>query len=167
MWIEVEPADFFMFRVSLLFSRAEPDVEDSWVREYLKESDLEPRRQFETERDGHPIEVLQFGQCYLGSHAYKIRDLHKRGVEIAALRHTLPEMLADLQADPATSAGLGTGAPDETTILALVDRVHPEARFAQDKEGRLIVGVDPEVLRTAYREVVAAMAGQPSGAERT
>jgi hypothetical protein len=166
MWIEVEPADFFMFRVSLLFSRQEPDVEDPWVREYLKQYDLEPRRQLEIERDGHPIEVLQYGQCYLGNHAYKIRDLHKRGVEIAALRHTLPEMLADLRADPASGQDLGTEGPDEPTIEALADRVHPEAQFAQDKDGRLIVGVDPDVLRAAYRDVVGA-AAETDPAQRT
>ena len=44
MWIEVEPADFFMFRVSLLFSETAPDPEDEWVRQYLREHHLEPRR---------------------------------------------------------------------------------------------------------------------------
>ena len=43
MFIKVEPADFFMFRVIMTFDLEYPDSEDQDVLDYLTEHELEPR----------------------------------------------------------------------------------------------------------------------------
>ena len=152
MWIEVEPADFFMFRVSLLFSETAPDPEDEWVRQYLREHHLEPRRQGKIERDGEPIEVLQFGQCYLGPHAVALRDLRGRGVERSALLQAVPAILRE------SGIALEPEDQDRPEVQALVARiaedVHPAAKFVRADDDRVGVSLDPEVVIAAYRSAL-------------
>ena len=153
MWIEIEPADFFMFRIGLFFSESAPDPEDAWVREYLTQHGLEPRRQARIERDGEPVEVLQFGQCYLGNHALAIRDLRKRGIERSILLEAVPEILQNA-GYPLEAAGLDpAGSEGRALVAQIAERVHPEAQFAQADDGRVGVALDPELVIAAYRDI--------------
>ncbi|HEX2171026.1 MAG TPA: hypothetical protein VHL09_01100 [Dehalococcoidia bacterium] len=164
MWIEMEPADVFMFRISLLFSRVSPDPEDAWIREYLEKNQLEPRRTFETEREGEPLEVLQYGQCYLGNHLYTIRDLRRRGIERMLVRQAIPELLDNIREDPATREGISDAPLSDAAVEAIAERIHPAAEFVQDEEGRVAVGIEPDLLRSVYLEVTGGVTAR-SGAE--
>ena len=65
MFVVVEPAEFFMHRVKLIFDLESPDLEDAEAKEYLEEHELEPRYLFDDELEGRKCQVMQFGGCYL------------------------------------------------------------------------------------------------------
>jgi hypothetical protein len=79
MFIRVEPADFFMYRVILIFDLERPDSEDQDVRDYLTETELEAKYQSKGELDERQCEFLQFGGCYLGKHLDSIGRIQRRG----------------------------------------------------------------------------------------
>ena len=81
MFIKVEPAEFFMYRVQLIFDLNHPDSEDRPVRDYLAQHDLEPRDRSMGEVEGRHCEVMQFGGCYLGPHLEAIGTLQRQAVE--------------------------------------------------------------------------------------
>ena len=85
MYVQVEPADFFMYRVKLIFDLESPDSEDQEVREYLEERELEPRYLSTTDFDGHQCEIMQFGGCYLGKHLDQLAQIQRRAVEVELL----------------------------------------------------------------------------------
>lgn len=150
MWIEIEPGEMLMLRIGLFFAKDHPDPEDKWIRDYLEANQLEPRRRIELERDGEPIEVLQFGQCYIDPHAQRIREIRIRGYERAALLHVVPQFLAE--------GGIELPAGSDDLIAEIAERVHPEAGFAGAGDDRLEVYLDPATVVTAYH----AVAKQPS-----
>ena len=41
MYIKVEPAEFFMYRVIMIFDLEQPDPEDQEARDYMEEWELE------------------------------------------------------------------------------------------------------------------------------
>ena len=58
MFIKVEPADFFMFRVIMTFDLNNPDSEDQDVRNYMTEHDLEPRHTSEGEFESRHCQFM-------------------------------------------------------------------------------------------------------------
>ena len=87
MIIRVEPKDFFMSTILLLFDQTHPDPEDEEVKRYLHERGLEPKRTSDNASQEQYGVVWQFGGCYLGGHLDAIADLQKKYLEA--------EMLAD------------------------------------------------------------------------
>ena len=85
MFLVVEPAEFFMHRVKLIFDVESPDSEDSEVREYLQERELEPRYLYDDELEGRKCQVMQFGGCYLGRHLDELGKIQRKAVELEAL----------------------------------------------------------------------------------
>jgi hypothetical protein len=81
MFIKVEPAEFFMYRVQLIFDLAHPDSEDPAVRGYLAQHELEARYSSTGDVEGRHCEVMQFGGCYLEGHLEPIARLQRRAVE--------------------------------------------------------------------------------------
>ena len=63
MIIRVEPKDFFMSTILLLFDRGHPDPEDEEVKRYLAERALEPKRTFDAASQEQDGVVWQFGGC--------------------------------------------------------------------------------------------------------
>ena len=85
MFVRVEPADFFMYKVILIFDLERPDSEDQSVRDYLAENELEAKYQTKGELDERQCEFLQFGGCYLGRHLDSIGRIQRSAVEIELL----------------------------------------------------------------------------------
>lgn len=81
MLIRVEPLDWDMAAVFLLFDNDEPAPEDEPIRSYLAERGLEPKRTAKTTVDDRECEVWRFGSCYLGPHLYAISELQREIVE--------------------------------------------------------------------------------------
>ena len=97
MFIKVEPADFFMFRVIMTFDLENPDSEDQDVRDYLTEHDLEPRHNSEGEFESRQCQFMSFGGCYLGNHLQNISQIQRAAVEIELLT---AEIRVHLDASP-------------------------------------------------------------------
>ena len=86
MFVVVEPAEFFMHRVKLIFDLESPDLEDAEAKEYLEEHELEPRYLFDDELEGRKCQVMQFGGCYLGgNHLDRLAEIQRKAVEVEVL----------------------------------------------------------------------------------
>src|ERR671922_1210485 len=100
MIIRVEPKDFFMSTILLIFDQEQPDPEDEEAKRYLAERGLEPKRTFHTDMQGRDYVVWQFGGCYLGRHLDAIADIQKKYLEVEMLADEIPRLLrADAEAE--------------------------------------------------------------------
>jgi hypothetical protein len=146
MIVQTEPADLLMVRYKLYFNQHHPDPEDAWVRAYLQEHGLEPRRQLEETHDNVPYTVLHFGQCYLGRHVEALGQLYQRGIEHSALAQHIQELLTTPDGPAPQEA---TAQPAMATELAA--QLHATARFEVTAEGHLQVTIDPAVVTAAVQ----------------
>jgi hypothetical protein len=125
MIIRVEPREFFMATVYLIFTREQPDPEDDEVRRYLAEHQLEPKRCFDGTYQERPCHIWQFGGCYLGTHLDRIADIQRRYLEAELLAQEIRRLLAD-GADataPLTAAAL-TAERFQEVVGRLVEEFH-------------------------------------------
>ena len=153
MFIKVEPAEFFMYRVIIVFDLENPNSEDQEVRDYMNEWELEPKYQRVGDFEGSNSELMQFGGCYLGKHLGKISEIQRNHVEEELVTAEIARMLDDA-GDPIT-------VPDERreeTLRQLVQTFHQPEVFQPNDEGLLEAVLDAPVVRQAARELLAAPA---------
>ena len=154
MFIKVEPAEFFMYRVILVFDLESPNSEDQEVRDYMTEWELEPKYQRTGDFEGSNSEIMQFGGCYLGRHLGKISEIQRNHVERELVTAEIAQMLDDAD-DP-------VAIPDgrrEETLHQLVTAFHQPDVFQPNDEGLLEAVLDAPAVRQAARELLAAPAG--------
>lgn len=160
MFIKVEPAEFFMFRVQLIFDLAHPDPEDQPVRDYLGQHDLEPRHRSTGDVAGRPCDVMEFGGCYLEGHLEPIARLQRQAVEVELLS---AEIRRHLEAWPSTDApDAPFESPDQArkAAAALVGEFHHgDTSFQPDANGELAVSLDGDAVRDAARRWLADRPG--------
>ena len=151
MFINVEPAEFFMYRVKLIFDLEQPDSEDQQVRDYMTENELEPRYLFNQELDERQCEVMQFGGCYLGRHLDNIGKIQRNAVEVELLTAEIEAHLnASTTEDPPLLEEQRQG-----TIANLVEEFHHDSAFETAENGDLMVVLDGEAVRAAARRRIA------------
>ena len=75
MKIEVIDVAGSQDRVLLLFEGETPSDEDARVDEYLQSNNLEPKREYNENRDGTDYRVYYFGRCYIGDHLERLSAL--------------------------------------------------------------------------------------------
>ncbi len=154
MFIKVEPAEFFMYRVILVFDLESPNSEDQDVRDYMTEWELEPKYQRTGDFEGSNSEIMQFGGCYLGRHLGKISEIQRSHVERELVTAEIVRMLDD--------AGDPVALPDdrrEETLELLAQAFHRPEVFQPNGEGLLEAVLDAPAVRQAARELLAAPAG--------
>ena len=154
MFIKVEPAEFFMYRVILVFDLESPNSEDQEARDYMTEWELEPKYQWTGDFEGSNSEIMQFGGCYLGRHLGKISEIQRSHVERELVTAEIALMLDDAD-DP-------VAVPDdrrEETLQQLVAAFHQPDVFQPNAEGLLEAVLDAPAVRRAARELLAAPAG--------
>ena len=150
MYIKVEPADFFMYRVIMIFDLEKPDSEDQDARDYMAEWELEPKYQRTGDFEGNNSEFMQFGGCYLGKHLGKIGEIQRGHVE----RELLTAEIERLLQEPAYAVEL----PAErrpAAVNELVASFHRESSFQTAANGELEAVLDG----TAVREAALALLG--------
>ena len=151
MFIHVEPAEFFMYRVKLIFDLEQPDSEDQQVRDYMTEHELEPRYLYNQELDERQCEVMQFGGCYLGRHLDRIGQIQRNAVEVELLA---AEIESHLNASTSEELLL----PEEQrqdTIADLVQEFHQDSAFETAENGDLKAVLDGKSVRAAARRWIA------------
>ena len=148
MFIKVEPADFFMFRVIMTFDLEYPDSEDQDVRDYLTEHELEPRYLNKGEFEDRQCEFMQFGGCYLGNHLQNISQIQRVAVEDELLT---AEIRAHLNISP--DAATPIAEDQQTTIAKLVKDFHQDSSFQTNENGELIVVLDGDEVRAAASQL--------------
>ena len=157
MFINIEPAEFFMYRVKLIFDLESPDSEDQEVRDYLDEWELEPRYLSTADLDGHQCQIMQFGGCYLGKHLDQLAQIQRRAVEVELLT-------AEIRGHLGAGGQALQQAPNkpvdesivESTVAALVKEFHQESSFETGDNGDLVAVLDAVAVRAAARQHTAA-----------
>jgi hypothetical protein len=149
MFIRVEPADFFMYRVILIFDLERPDSEDQDVRDYLTETELEAKYQSKGELDERQCEFLQFGGCYLGKHLDSIGRIQRSAVEIELLTE---EIGSHLNATAARPLDLSAEQHSQA-VAALAKDFQQEESFQTDENGNLVAVLDGDAVREAARKL--------------
>jgi len=151
MFIKVEPAEFFMYRVILVFDLENPNSEDQEVRDYMNEWELEPKYQRTGDFEGSSSDIMQFGGCYLGRHLGRISEIQRNHVERELVTAEIGRMLDD-QGDP-------VAVPDDKraeTLAQLVQAFHQPEVFQPNEEGLLEAVLDAPAVRQAARELLSA-----------
>ena len=151
MFIKVEPAEFFMYRVILVFDLESPNSEDGEVRDYMNEWELEPKYQRVGDFEGSNSEIMQFGGCYLGRHLGKISEIQRSHVEREIITAEIGLLLDD-ESDP---VAVPTDRREET-VAQLVRTFHLPEAFQPNDEGLLEAVLDAPAVRRAARELLAA-----------
>ena len=152
MIIQTEPADLLMVRYKLYFNQHHPDPEDAWVRTYLQEHGLEPRRQFAETHDGVPYTVLHFGQCYLGRHTAALGQLYQRGIEHTALAEHIEQLLRATDDTVRQGVTVPVDAAAQPAVAAeLAAQLHATAHFEVSAEGQLHVTIDTAAVTAALQ----------------
>ena len=153
MFIRVEPADFFMYRVILIFDLERPDSEDQDVRDYLTETELEAKYQSKGELDERQCEFLQFGGCYLGKHLDSIGRIQRSAVEIELLTEEIETHLNSAAAQP-----LDLSAEQLSQAVAtLAKDFQQEESFQTDENGNLVAVLDGDAVREAARKLAGTL----------
>jgi hypothetical protein len=147
MFINVEPAGFFMYTVQFVFDPDRPDSEDPEVRDYLAKHELEPKYQWTAEFEGRQCEWMQFGGCYLGKHLQSIGQIQRRAVEAELLT---AEIESHLSSSPIAEASL-TQEQRQAAIANLVQEFHQESSFQTNENGELTAVLDGNQVREAAR----------------
>ena len=154
MFIKVEPAEFFMYRVILVFDLEAPNSEDPEVRDYMTEWELEPKYQRTGDFEGSNSEIMQFGGCYLGRHLGKISEIQRNHVERELITAEISRLLDDAEQPVAVPQ-----ARREETLQQLVQTFHQPDVFQPNDEGLLEAVLDAPAVRQAAREFLEAPAG--------
>ena len=164
MFIKVEPAGFFMYTVQLIFDPALPDLEDQEVRDYLTDHELEPRYEYQTEVEGRPCDVLQFGGCYLGRHLQSVGQIQRHAVEVELLTAQMEEHLTALELPGVSGDEAADALRRKETVAALVSELHQESAFQADENGELVATLGRDEVREAALRLLGADAEPESHA---
>ena len=151
MFIKVEPAEFFMYRVILVFDLEGPDSEDQEVRDYMAEWELEPKYQRTGDFEGRNSELMQFGGCYLGKHLGRMSEIQRGHVERELIAAEIGRLLDDAVVVPEGRR--------EEAVRQLVEAFHRPEAFQAGEDGMLEASLDAGAVRAAAREVVAGLGG--------
>ena len=156
MFVSVEPAEMFMYRVKLFFDKENPDSEDADAKTYLEDHELEPRYLFDDELEGRKYQVMQFGGCYLGKHLEELAQIQRRAVEIEVLTEKIQDQLDSLEVD---GAGLS---PEkiQATATALAPRFLAESSFETGENGEMLAVLDAETVIEAAKQLINANGAQ-------
>ena len=153
MFIKVEPAEFFMYRVILVFDLESPNSEDQEVRDYMTEWELEPKYQRVGDFEGSNSEIMQFGGCYLGKHLGRVSEIQRGHVEKEIIVAEIGKLLDD-EGDP---VAVPNDRRDET-VRQLAESFHQPEVFQPNDEGLLEAVLDATAVRQAARELLAPSA---------
>lgn len=155
MIIRVEPKEFFMATVYLIFDKQQAEPEDTEVKAYLAERQLEPKREFENTYQERDCLVWQFGGCYLGQHLEAVADIQKTHIEAEMLAQEIMRLLhesSDGEVQQVTEAL--PKAQLQELVNALVKELHQESAFESDEEGHVKVTLESALLQKRFKELL-------------
>ena len=157
MIIKVEPRDWNMASVLLLFDTEEPNSEDERVRTYLDERGLVPRRTTKTQVEDRECEVWSFGSCYLGLHLQVIAEIQRKALEREALAMEVHTLLKEGPDSAARDRAAGIG-EDElwAAVEGLLDEYHRDSSFATDEDGHISVALDAADVQQSFLRLVSS-----------
>ncbi len=156
MIIRVEPKEFFMHTVYLIFNQERAEPEDQEVKQYLAERALEPKREFQTTYEERDCRVWQFGGCYLGKHLDMIADIQKKYIEAEMLAYEIPRLLKEgSDSEVQQVAGELPEARLQELVGILVKEFHQASSFRADEEGHVKVTLEAVVVQKRFKELLS------------
>lgn len=153
MFIRVEPADFFMYRVKLVFDLENSNSEDQEVRDYLAEHELEPKYRSTGELEGSQCETMLFGGCYLGRHLDRIGQIQRNAVEVELLSAEVERHLAESGSEFLAMPGEQRRA----AVAELVRNLRRESSFQTGENGELVAVLDGNAVREAAQQLANSL----------
>ncbi len=150
MFIKVEPTDFFMYSVKLIYDLESPDSEDPLVRDYLVENELEPKYQGEVDYAGRQCEMMYFGGCYLGKHLQRIGEIQRNAVEQEILTEEIERHLTSSVSTPLPI----NGTQWQEAVSRLVQEFHQSSEFQTNELGELCISLDEKDVVEAARRLI-------------
>lgn len=157
MIIRVEPKEFFMSTVYLIFHQVQPEPEDAEVKRYLAERQLAPKREFMTTYEERDCQIWQFGGCYLGRHLDMVADIQKTYIEAEMLAVEIPRLLRDgSDAEVQQEAKELPDSRFQELVGILVKEFHQDSAFGTDEEGHVKVTLEPAVVQRRFKDLLAA-----------
>ena len=161
MIIRVEPREFMMYSVYLIFDEEAPDAEDEAVRSYLTEHGLAPKRQSKTRWEDRDSEVIQFGGCYLGRHLDTIAEIQRNVVEREMLAAEMSRLLREGPYAEARDRVSAMTDDDLGSVLnLLVEEYHQESSFGPDGDAGFQVTLDASMVQESLLKLAAADPGR-------
>ena len=154
MFIKVEPAEFFMYRVIMIFDLDNPNSEDQEARDYMTEQELEPKYQRVGDFEGSNSEFMQFGGCYLGKHLNNIAAIQRSHLEVELLTAEINRLFRE----PDT----GMAVPEarwEEAVRGLVAGFHQDSSFQIAENGDLEAVLDGAAVREAALALLTGTKG--------
>jgi len=136
----------------MFFSQTQPHTEDSEVRQYLTDNNLEPRRQSDVELEGEKFEVLSFGGCYLGAQRMQaIADIQKGFVQRELLAEEIVVILTTGNGTKAHQKAAATMDADlEKAVGLLVEQLNDDSSFETDAEGKMQAVLNAEDVQARF-----------------
>ena len=150
MFINVEPAGFFMHTVKLIFDLDNPDAEDIEVRDYLAKHQLEPRYRWDDKLEDDKAEVIQFGGCYLGNHLQGIGQIQRKAVEVELLIEAVTPYVEEVLKEVES----GQVSDGKCITDQLVKIFHDESYFGSNESGELTVSLPVDVVLRSARSIL-------------
>ena len=138
-----------MHTVQLMFDCGCPASEDSQVKSYLVEKQLEPRIEWEETIEGRTYQLMQFGGCYLGNHLQEIGNLQRRAVETELISESVAKFLDEISSDMSELDHDTRSRIEEY----LISKFHTENNFNINEAGELAADIPAEELLRAFREI--------------
>ena len=156
MIIRVEPKEFFMHAVYLVFNAEQSDLEDEAVRQYLLEHKLYAKTTQKTMYEGWNCEVMYFGGCYLGRHLSSINELQLRVVEKELVSQHVQKVLVHEPAEEVSEVASRLARDRiETLVDDLVNEFNIESSFGTDENGQLKLALDEATVQGRFMELAA------------
>ena len=157
MRIKIEPKEFFMYSVSLAFSKEHPHPEDEAIKAYLDAHELIPKAQGTDKLADQEFDVMYFGGCYLGKHLEVIRDMQRQAVEHELLTVEIERILQETTAPETRRVADQMPAPQMQALIAnLVQEFHQDTSFGANEAGYLKVTLEPTVIQQRFLELVGS-----------
>ena len=157
MIIKVEPRDWNMATVLLLFDAEEPDTEDERIRTYLSERELVPRRTTKTQVEDRECEVWTFGSCYLGLHLQVIAEMQRKTLEREALAMEVRALLKEGANPAARDSAVRVGEEQlRAAVEGIVDEYHRDSSFSTDDDGRVSVALDAAQVQQSFLRLMSS-----------
>ena len=157
MIIKVEPRDWNMSTVLLLFDAEEPNSEDERIRTYLSERGLVPRRTTSIQVEDRECEVWSFGSCYLGLHLQVIAEMQRKTLEREALAVEVRALLKE-GANPAARDSAARIGEEQlrAAVEGIVDEYHRDSSFSTDDDGRVSVALDAAQVQQSFLRLMSS-----------
>ena len=162
MFIRVEPKDWNMHAVYLIFDQEAPHPEDEGVRRYLADHRLEAKTLTKTTLEDRECEVMYFGGCYLGRHLQAVANIQQYSMRQQMLSEEIPVMLREGPSSLVRERVAAMGAaPLWEEVSRLAEEYNRETSFEVDDDGQPHVALDAADVQDSFLKLAGVASAEP------